>query len=128
MLKNLGYAGTYHDNCISVSALLENPLICGLEATSIVFSIEVRAKSGGNNTPRLENFIFYIMDEDNRLFNTYSAPYLKHNKEIVPDDEPVRRLNGLIHTSLRHEFLYQNLRIAFYYEPCKKIDIIELKH
>ena len=126
MLKNFGYGGAYRDVSVSVSVTLENPLECGLEATELVFSVALRAKNG--DTLKLEDFTFCVMDEANQLYKTQSIPYTKPDIEIISDDEPVRRPDGLIHTGFMHEFLFQDLRIAFHYRPYKKLKIIALKH
>jgi len=126
MLKNLGYDGTYHDENISVSILLENPLDFGLELTKLVFSITLRTKNNPT-APRMEDFAFYVMDEAHYLYNTQHTPYLKSFVETIPDDEPIRQPDGLIQTNFKHDFLFQDLRVAFYYRPYKKINIIELK-
>jgi len=126
MLKNLGYVGTYHDNNISVNVLLENPIDYGLEPTALVFSITLKAKNDSVLQP--EDFTFYIMDETDRLYNTQAIPNPTSSIEAAPDDEPVRQPDMLIHTDFQHEFLFQDLRIAFYYRPYMKISIIKLKH
>jgi hypothetical protein len=127
MLKNFGYDGTYRDEKMSVSVMLENPLDYGLESTELVFSVTVKGKNG--NSPQLEDFTFYVMDEANRLYNTQSTPRFKHSTEAAPeDDEPLIKPDGLITTKLNHEFLFQDLRIAFFYRPYGKIFVIELKH
>ena len=127
MLKNFGYDGAYHDMSISVSVLLENPLEFGYEAADMLFSVTLRARSG--DAPKLEDFTFYVMDEADQLYGTRRIPYSKPIIETTSDDdEPVRRPDGLIHTGLKHEFLFQNLRIAFHYRPYGKLNIIELKH
>jgi hypothetical protein len=127
MLKNYGYDGAYHDENLSVSVLLENPTKHGLDMTELAFSVMARGKSG--ETPQLDDFAFYIMDEANHLYNTRRALYSKAAIEIAPDDdEPVRRPDGLIHTDFKHDFLFQDLRIAFYYRPYQRIIIIGLEH
>ena len=127
MLKNLGYDGTYHDENISVNVLLENPLDYNLEAAKIVFSVLLRNKKG--DALKLEDFTFYVMDEADHLYNVQSIPYKKPiNETTLDDDEPVRQPDGLIQTEFKHNFLFQDLRIAFHYRPYTKIHIIRLKH
>ena len=129
MLKNFGYDGAYRDENISVSVLLENPLEHGFEANTLIFSVTFKAMNSDTAVPRLEDFTFQIMDEANRLYNTQSMPYLKSEIEMnSEDDELVREPDGLIITNLNHEFLFQDLRIAFLYRPNGKTNIIELKH
>ena len=128
MLKNLGYDGAYHDGNISVSAILENPLDYGLEASALVFGVTLKAKGNGSATPKLDDFTFYVMDETNRLYNAQSVPYLKPGAEMPDGNEPVRCPDALIHTAFRHEFLFQDLRVAFYYRLYTEIKIIGLKH
>lgn len=130
MLKNLGYGGAYHDPDLSVSVLLENPLDCGLEAATLVFSVTVRDKRKGMSHPCLNHFSFYIMDEQNHVYNTEKMLGVRPNVQaaIEEDDEPVRTPDGLILAEFRQEFLFQDLRIAFYYEPYRQLHIIELRH
>lgn len=125
MLKNLGYDGAYNDENISVSVLLENPLEHDLDAQMMTFSVKVKEKGGTSTMSGLEDFTFYVMDESNHLHNVKVSPYLKGMPE---DEEPVYKPEGLIYTELQHDFLFQDLRIAFYYCPYAKINIINLKH
>jgi len=128
MLKNSGYSGAYRDENISVSLLLENPLEHNLEATALVFSVALRATNG--DTPRLDDFTFYIMDEANHLYNAHISPHKKIVTDVKDqsDDEPVHSPDGLIHIWLKHAFLFQELRIAFYYRLYEKVNIIRLQH
>jgi len=127
MLKNFGYDGAYHDMSISVSVLLENPLEYGIDATKLVFSVVMRGINGGS--PKLEDFTFYVLDEADQLHSTQIIPFSNPDIETtLEDDEPVRRPNGLIFTDFKHYFLFQNLRIAFYYRPYRRSNTIELKH
>jgi len=127
MLKNSGYSGAYRDENISVSVLLENPLEHNLEATALVFSLALRARN--DDTPKLDDFTFYLMNETNRLYNAQFTPYIKPVIEKDQnDDEPVRRPVGLICTGFKHDFLFQQLRIAFYYRPYDTINVIKLQH
>lgn len=127
MLKDCGYGGAYHDKDISVSMLLENPLDCGLEAASLVFSVIIRDKRTGSARLNLEEFTFYIIDEDNFIYNTQKVfgqnPKIQ---EIPGDDEPVRKPDCLISTEFRPEFLFQDMRAVFYCEHQKQLHIINL--
>lgn len=125
MLKNFGYDGVYYNQDITVSVLLENPSDYDLEATTLVFSVTIKDKRSGTTNLHLEDFSFYIMDEQNYIYNTKKAIGLQSS---VNDNEPVRNPDILILTEFRPEFLFQDLRIAFYYEPCQQFHIIELKH
>ena len=116
MLKKFGYDGAYRDENISVSVMLENPLVHGLDSTALVFSVTVKGKRG--DTPRLDDFTFYVMDEGNRLYNARNIPYpLPTAKVDQEDSEPERQPDGLILTEFKHDFLFQDLRIAFSYRP-----------
>ena len=126
MLKNLGYDGVYHDENISVSVLLENPLDYGLNATELLFSVTLRAQNGSQNALRMDDFTFYVMDEANRIYNAQTALYSQPADETTLDDEPIRQPHGFIHTHFEYDFLFQDLRIAFFYLPYRKISIIEL--
>ena len=129
MLKNYGYGGAYRDDKISVSVLLESPLEYGLEANNLVFSVTLNSKNNEAAVPRLEDFTFHIMDEAGRLYNTENAPCLKPDTEMsAKTEEPIRKPDWLIVTTFNHEFLFQDLRIAFLYRPYGKTNIIELSH
>lgn len=129
MLKNLGYDGLYRDQDISVSALLENPLDFGLDAGMLVFSITIRDKRAGPKNLTIEDFSFYIMDEQGHTYSAQKIPYIQPITGAgVEDDEPIRDPDGLILTEFRHEFLFQDLRIAFRYGPNQQLHIFELKY
>lgn len=129
MLKNFGYDGVYHDPNVTVGALLENPIDYGIDAGTLVFSITIRDKRRKVTNLTIEDFSFYIMDEQGRLYNTQTMPYLQPKDEAeIEGDESVRNPDGLIFTEFRHEFLFQDLRIAFRYGSCQRLYIIELGH
>lgn len=130
MLKNLGYAGVYHDERISVSVLLENPLDLRLQPAVLAFSVMLRTKNSIPGIPAIpEDFTFYVIDEAHRMYNTTSTPYFNVDTKNDPFDvEPTRRPDMIIHTEFRHEFMFQDLCIAFYYRPEQKINIIRLQH
>lgn len=127
MLKNLGYDGVYRDQDITVSALLENPLDFGLDAGTLVFSISIRNKRKGAKNLTLEDLSFYIMDEKDRIYSTQKMPYIPPTEGArAEDDEPLPDPDGLILTDFKHEFLFQDMRIAFRYGPYQQLRIIEL--
>lgn len=128
MLKNLGYYGTYHDKRISISVLLENPQDYGFDPSDLLFSVTVRDKQSDTGSPlSMEDFSFYIMDEQHCIYNTKAVldvqPYLR----AAADDESSRRPNGLIFTDFRAEFLFQDLRVVAYCKPSLQFYIIELR-
>lgn len=127
MLKNFGYDGVYNDENISVSVLLENPIDWNFEETNLVFSIALRGKKESAVAIKLEDFNFYIMDETNHLHNTRSVSRPKRIIEIIDDEEPIRQPDGLILAEFKPGFLFQDLRIAFYYQPYRRILLITLK-
>ena len=125
MLKNLKFSGVYHDENLSIHVTLENPANYSLDASMLVFSVAAKDKSGGAIKP--EDINCYVMDEANHMYNTrcMSAPSVESNNN---DNEPTYRPGWLIVTDFKPDFLYQDLRIAFYFKPCNKISIIELNH
>jgi len=125
LLKNLQFSGNYHDENLSIHVTLENPADYGLEAASLVFGVTAKNKNGG--VIKESEISFYIMDEVNHMYNTRCMP--------VPDvedcnyrNEPAYRPGWLVVTDFKQEFLYQDLRVAFYYKSCQQINIIELNH
>lgn len=129
MLKNLGYYGTYRNQSIFVSVLLENPLSCGIEASKLAFSVMIRDKRDSANPLGFGDCTFYIMDEQNRLYNTGKIFGVPPTVEAAAvEEEPIRQPDGLIFADFRPEFLFQDLRIIFYCKPCRQFYMIELKH
>jgi len=125
LLKNFKFSGNYQDENLSIHIMLENPTDYGLEADSLVFGVTAKSKNGG--ALQVNDITFYIMDEANHMYNTRSMP--APNVEDYNDgNEPAYRPDWLVVTDLKQEFLYQDLRVAFYYKPCQKINIIELNH
>ena len=124
MLKNLRFSGMYHDENLLVDIMLENPADYGIEASSLVLSVAVKGKNG--DTPKMEDFDFHVMDETDSHYSTMSVPVPSNISNS--DDEPVICPDWLIVTEFKHEFLFQDLRIAFYYQPYQKISIIGFRH
>ena len=127
MLKNFSYYGTYHDENLTIGLLLENPIDYGQDAAVITFSVTLKAASNKGVPPRLEDFTFYLMDEGNRIFNTIFVTALA-SATVIDDVEPVCKPDGLILAEFKPEYLFQDLRIAFYDRSHEKINIIELRH
>ena len=127
MLKHLKFSGSFRDENLSVSVTLENPADYGFEAATLLLSVAVKGKNSNGITPKMENLEFYVMDEANRLYYAKSIPItaVKLNQGA---DEPVYQPDGLIHTYFKHDFLFQDMRIAFDYWPYRRISIIELSH
>ena len=123
MLKRHSYDGFYRDENISISILLENPTAHDLETNELVFSVTLKARKRG--ICELNDFTFYVMDEANCLHNTQIIPYSKNS---IKNSEPTLLSSKLIRTRFRSYFLFQDLRIAFYYPPYQNIAIINLKH
>lgn len=128
MLKNLGYFGAYHDPSISVGVLLENPLHCGMESSKLVFSVTVKDSRSRTKGCGFKDCTFYIMDEQNHIYNAGKAPGTQPNIETTEAEEESCRPAGLIFTDFRPEFLFQNLRIAVYFEGEGQLHLIELRH
>lgn len=129
MLKNLGYSGAYHDPSLSIGVLLEDPAECGLEANLLVFSVTVSGKQESTAHLKMEDFSFYIMDEQDRLYNTQKLPGAQPSAQIdEEDDELFRRPDGLIFTEFKHEFLFQNLRMVIYSRQDQQFHIFALRY
>jgi hypothetical protein len=127
MLKLYGYDGVYRDDNITVSVLLENPREFNIKVDAIAFSVMMKDKNG--DILPSDDFTFYVTDEANIMYNTRQAPYLIPDTDAYgDDDEPVSHPHILIYTDFRPEFLFQDIRVAFYYCPIKKIRIIDLEH
>jgi len=125
LLKNLKFSGVYHDESVSVHVTLENPADYSLDASALLFSVTVKDKSGGALSPKDVNF--YIMDEANHMYNTHCLP-APSDEGCIEDNEPAYRPGWLIVTDFKPDFLYQDLRVVFYFKPCQKINVIELNH
>jgi len=127
MLKHLKFSGIFHDENLSVNITLENPSDYGFEATNLLFSVTVRGKNSNGINPKLEDFKFYVMDEADCLYEAQSIPAPDIEVDSG-DNEPMQTPDGLIRTDFKHEFLFQDMRIAFDYRYYRKISIIELNH
>ena len=127
MLKHLKFSGIFHDENLSIHVTLENPADYEFEATTLLFSITVRGKNSNGINPKLEDFKFYVMDEAGCLYEAQSIP-APNVEADSGDDEPRQTPDGLIRTDFKHEFLFQDMRIAFDYLYYRKISIIELNH
>jgi len=107
--------------------MLENPVDFGLAASALTFSVTVSAKNGNGTAPRPEDFTFYLMDKADHLYNTRYTPC--PDVETDPGyDEPMPCPDWLIYTDFRPEFLYQDLRIVFYYRPAQTFNVIVLRN
>jgi hypothetical protein len=126
MLKPLGISGAYRDDQISVSVQLENPADHDLPVSVLAFSVTLRTMNGETLHPN--DFTFYIFDEGTQLHNTQNAPYLSAVCDTEDTEEPTRIPDRVICTDFKPEYLFQDLRIAFYYRPYKDIRIIGLQH
>jgi hypothetical protein len=75
----------------------------------------------------LDGFAFYMMDEESRLYNTRSKSHAAMG--TVADnilEDPAHTQRGLILTELRHEYLYQDMRLLFCHKPDNRFGIIKL--
>lgn len=128
MLKDLVYAGTYRDKDISVIVILQSPLDYGLNANTMAFEVMVAAKSDSTVAPLLKDFTFYIIDEANLFYNVRNATYssLRVDMIINPEESPHTQ-KRLILTEFMPEFLYQEMRVGFYYKPYNHIEMITLE-
>ena len=128
MLDKLGFSGEYRDKDISVDIMLENPLEYGIDAGILLFSVRIAPRRAGAPTPQINEFSFYIMDKYNRVYNLRSAPIHIEKETSVELDCSINAVNSLIQTKLRPIFLYHDMRIAFFYRPYNRIEIIALTH
>ena len=122
MLKHLKFSSIFHDDDLSVNVTLENPLDHGFTAEYLLFSMAVKTKNGNGNPLGMENFTVYIMDEANYMYNT------QHTTLAGPNDEPEPKLEWMVFTEFKRDFMFQDLRIAVYYHPYQSISIINLNH
>jgi hypothetical protein len=156
MLTEIGYHGVYRDENISVSLLLENPLRYGLASGVLLFSVAIRPRDsvidgfgddtlscinnvidGGNeygvSIMSLNDFTFYLMDEHNHMHNVQSVPHSALSavvKSGIAEDTQSLELatRGFIKADFKCEFLYQSMRVAFYYEPYERIEVVGLRY
>lgn len=126
MLNDLGFFGTYKDDAMKVDIVFRNPLDYNLKADTMVFGILITPKKSG--TFQLDDFRFYIMDRDNRLYNANNIP--ESSLEAITTEEMEKEspntLRGFILTELKPEYLYQDIRIAFYHG--NRFEVIVLEH
>ena len=123
MLEDIDYGGSYRDDSITVTVTLEDPERHGIDAGRLAFMVTA-SMYNGDAFPG-ECLVFYLMSDSNFISNTEFIP-IEASKHIAT--EARRSLNGLIHMELHHGYLFQSLRVAFYYLPYNRIEIIQLKH
>jgi len=123
MLEDVSYNGFYRNKDMSVNVMLDNPMRYNLEADRLAFKVEVIPRRG-DATLYVEDFTFYLMSDDNRLHN-FEFTLLEQDK-VVEDGVPCA-FSGFMHTAFCPEYLFQCLRIAFYYQPYEHIEIISLE-
>jgi hypothetical protein len=109
MLKGIIFSGKYCDEYLTVSVTSEEPLSHGLDSGTLSFSFTIK-ESVNTDAPRTDDFTFYLMDEADRLYNT-------RLERVIPADtlsRDAREPNPLILAEFKPDFLYQDLRVAFY--------------
>lgn len=131
MMKDIGYAGVYHDGSSSIGATLEAPQKFNLAADALVFVVTAETRSSNGIAPQLEDLKFYVLDEQDQMHLTHMLPY----PEEVACDENVGAIEAtsatpraLICTTLRPEFIFQTLRIVVYFKGRERMGIIKLQH
>jgi len=131
MLKNISYEGTYSDEDITISAVLKNPSDCSLNENDLAFSVFVKGKHGDNAAPHMDDFVFYVIDDNYCIFNMQLVPYTDSLPATLPfepqDDEPKLMPSGIIYMELRPAFIFHDLRVAFYYRRYERVEIIKLQ-
>ena len=131
MLKNMSYEGTYRDEDITISVVLENPLDCSLNVNTLAFCVFVESNHDDNAATDMDDFVFYVMDDNYHLYNMQFVPYTNSRPTTLPyepeDDEPITIPSGVIYTELRPEFIFHDLRVAFYYRRYDRMEIIKLQ-
>jgi hypothetical protein len=128
MLKNLGYDGAYRDETITVNVLLENPLEHSLDESMLVFGVTMRNKIDSTHHLQWAELIFYVMEENDCLHNTENMQSLHPDAATESAcDKPIPPPDRLIRTAFRPEFLFQDLRVAFYNRRTERLHIIKLQ-
>ena len=60
---------------MSVDVLMRNPLDCGLDSGTLVLDITLKPRQANVDTLPFGEFQFYLMGEDDCLYNTQSSNY-----------------------------------------------------
>ena len=68
MLTDIDYSGYYQDDDMTVNIKLDDPMRYDLDANKMVFKVTVSSKCY-NYILHTEDFMFYLMDDRNRLHN-----------------------------------------------------------
>ena len=122
MIEDIFYGGTYRDDNIVVTVTLEDPASLGISASKLVFTVAA-TKTDGEAFPE-DSCVFYLMQDNNSIQNTGFIP-LESSRNV--GSGATCHMEGIISTEFRHEYLFQCLRVAFYYLPYDRIEIIQLK-
>lgn len=111
MLNNYNYDGFYRDNNFMVSVTLTNPNEIDINNYMLTFDVLLKSENNIN----LANFSFYIIDCNNNMHNM-----------VMLNNNCGKYNQAIVHTKLQPIFLYNDIRIAFYYKPYNKLLIIDM--
>jgi hypothetical protein len=115
MISDLTIGGAYKDKQLQVEAMLVTPGDHGRGDDTLLF--EVRITIAGADAPQLDEWTFYIMGSQNRIYNAVNVTELNGGESAAL----------LVAYQFRSEFLY-DVRLGFLYGPYNRIEFIEIGH
>jgi hypothetical protein len=117
MIKNLTFGGRYSDEIIIMEAMLVSPAKNGYSNNTLIFEVHIITKG---RTTDLSEWNFYIMDNQHKIHNAADVTEL-------PKDG-ISAISALVAYDFRVEYLYNDIRLGFYYEPHNGIYFVEINH
>jgi hypothetical protein len=127
MLKKFTYIGAYWSDDMNIDVFMRNPLECGLASNMIVFDVLIKSKLSGADTLPLDDFSFYLMDADSRLYNTQNKTHADMGVTADTVEDTSHTSTGLIISELKYDYLYQDMRLMFYNKTYNRFGIIKLE-
>ena len=117
MIKDLTFGGSYKDENISMDAMLVNPAEHGYGNDTLTFEVRITMKGA---TTDVDDWSFYIIDGQQNIYNAADVAEL-------PSDG-ISTIAVIVAYHFRPEYLYNDIRLGFYYEPYNCIQFIEINH
>lgn len=117
MIKNLTFGGRYGDEIVIMEAMLVNPVENGYGNDTLTFEVRIITKG---RTTDLSEWNFYIMDGQNNIHNAADVTEL-------PKDG-ISTIAVLVAYEFRAEYLYNDIRLGFLYEPHNGIYFVDINH
>jgi len=118
MIRDLIIGGNYKDEHLNIDAILVNPAEHDRDDNVLLF--EIRITTPDIPVLKINEWVFYLMDGNNRIYNAIDYT------ELPRDD--ISKMTVIAAYNFRPEFLYNEIRIGFLYKEYACIEFFEIGH